>query len=288
MHRTEGITSSIRFTSSNISAWSDMPHWSDIFASLGKLVSFKRLTRLKRVAFSIFIICAIMISSTGCPVYSRDMSVNGLTSAEYSSIIDELCMLTSWRQMGPAEPLGLLGLEIQGGVNSMKRENGTAWDSAVAQGAPTTLMAPQIRLTKGLPFGLDIQARMGKVLDTELEFKGLSLKYAIMKGSTLTPAVSVAVAYTDISGGKDFDSSTIDLNASISKGFGPLTPYAGISWSRLTMSPHSTVTTHSDQSSSQLVKFAGFRFSFLPLSWMNLEYAAGESNSVSATVSIGF
>lgn len=223
----------------------------------------------------------------GQSVLARDIAVSTLTVAEYDSLIQDLGLLASWRQMGPAEPLGLLGIELQAGVNSLEK-SGTAWDKAVSQGAPSTLMAPQIRVTKGLPFGLDIQARAGRILDTELNFQGLSLKYAIMKGTTLTPAVSLGAGYTKITGGADFDASALDFNASISKGFGPFTPYAGIGWTRTTLSPDSTVTTLTGQDSSQVVKFAGFRFSIFPLSWINMEYSKGEQDSISASISIGF
>lgn len=217
-----------------------------------------------------------------------EISIAGLTAAEYHSLAGELGSVLSRRQLGAAEKSGLLGFEFKGAASMTRADATAAWDKAITGGGPSTLTAPQISFTKGFPFNLDLEVRAGKVLDTGLEFKGFMAKYTFLEGTFITPAFSVSAAYTTVDGAKDFDAGVMDLTASVSKGLGPLTPYGGLTWSRISIEPGTAALGHVNMDRTQLVKFAGFRFSFLPLAWVNIEYAAGEVSSVSASFSLGF
>lgn len=219
---------------------------------------------------------------------AREISISGLTAAEYGFFVGELGSVLSRRQLGAAEKSGILGFEFKGAASMTRSDDSAVWDKAVTGGGPSTLTAPQISLSKGFPFNLDLEVRAGRVLDTELTFQGLMAKYTFLEGTFITPAFSVSAAYTTVDGGKDFDAGIMDLTASVSKGLGPLTPYGGLTWSRISVEPGSGATGHVNMNHSQVVKFAGFRFSFLPLAWVNLEYAVGDASSVSASFSLGF
>jgi hypothetical protein len=65
------------------------------------------------------------------------------------------------------------------------------------------------------------------VPDSNVKLFGFELSKAILDGSMATPAVGVRVTYTRLTGVNDLDLQTAGLDASISKGFLFLTPYAG-------------------------------------------------------------
>jgi hypothetical protein len=84
---------------------------------------------------------------------------------------------------------------------------------------------------KGLPFGIDIGAVYSQVPDTNIKYFGGEIKYAIMKGSAVTPAVAVRGTYTQLFGVDELEFKTYGVEATVSKGLGfgvKLTPYAGL------------------------------------------------------------
>ncbi len=57
---------------------------------------------------------------------------------------------------------------------------------------------------------------------------GVEGRYAILDGGIAEPAVGVRAAFTHLTGVDDLSFNTKTLDVSISKGFGPVTPYAGV------------------------------------------------------------
>lgn len=244
---------------------------------------------IKTIKISVFLLIVMIFYTifTGLPVFCNDISIKPLVSGDVSRLAKDLNNLVSFRQAGPSEPTGLLGFELKPLVNFVDSDNDLVWNNALTGGAPGNLTAPQLIVTKGLPFKADLSARAGKILDTDMEFMGGFLKYSILEGSMLTPALSIGGGYTKITGASDFDASLYEAQISLSKGIANFTPYAGVSWSRLKLTPAAS-TGHSEVEDDQVRSFAGFRFSFLPMAWMNLEYGKGDSSSLAASFSIGF
>ena len=92
----------------------------------------------------------------------------------------------------------------------------------------------------------------------------MQARYAILAGSAVTPAVALGAAYSKLSGVDDFalDSKSIDL--SVSKGFGPFTPFAGVGYVTGTADPSAQVTTATGVDNSDVKEtkiYAGARLS---------------------------
>lgn len=236
---------------------------------------------------SIFFLVLVMLLAPFKYSFSGDVSIKALTPTDLSIFAKDLNNLISYRNAGPAEPSGLLGFEFKALANFLDSDNDNIWNNSVTGGAPSTLTAPQIVVTKGLPYNFDLSARTGKVLDTELKFTGAFVKYSILEGTMLTPALSVGLGFSKITGGADFDASQYEAQTVVSKGFANFTPYAGFSWSKIEISPHAS-TGLAETSEDDIRSFAGFRFSFLPLAWMNLEYGKSDVSSLTASFSLGF
>lgn len=161
---------------------------------------------------------------------ARDISfIAGLTQDEFKDLSKEAAALLSYKNIAPAEPLGITGFEI--GVESSFVQISTGgnnyWEKAFSYDAPSILPAPKIRVRKGLPFGIDIGAMYSALPGSNIKLYGAEAGYAILEGGIATPALGVRATFTELSGVDDLDYQTIGVDASISKGFVMLTPYAG-------------------------------------------------------------
>jgi hypothetical protein len=114
---------------------------------------------------------------------------------------------------------------------------------------------------------------------------GGELKWAILKGSLATPAVALRGTYTALTGVDTMDLSTYGADISISKGVGPLTPYAGVG--EIWINSSSTVSGLDDESVSTSHYFVGTKLTFLLLS-LAVEADFAEVPSYGFRVGLGF
>lgn len=160
---------------------------------------------------------------------ARDINFNtGLTQDAFKSLSKEAGSAIAYRNTAPAEPLGITGFDIGAEVSivSVKKET-TYWQSAFNNNAPSYLYLPKLRVRKGLPFGIDVGAMYSYVPDSNIKLYGAELSKAILEGTAATPALGVRATYTKLAGVSDLGLQTVGLDASISKGFVIVTPYAG-------------------------------------------------------------
>ena len=151
-----------------------------------------------------------------------------LNQTEFRLLSAALGAALSYKAVLPAEPLGVTGFDLGIEATYVELSNSYVFDIATLGGSPTALVIPKLHVHKGLPFGIDIGAFLATVPDSNISNWGAELRYAILKGSTTTPAVAVRGSYTALTGVDQLDLNTTGLDVSISKGFAFLTPYAGI------------------------------------------------------------
>ena len=105
----------------------------------------------------------------------------------------------------------------------------------------------------------------------------------------MTPAVAIRGTYTALAGVDDIDLSTYGLDASVSKGFGPITPYGGIGqvWIQASENVNDNTLKYDDVSTSATRLFVGTRISLLIMS-IALQADFSDINMYSARASISF
>lgn len=151
-----------------------------------------------------------------------------ITQDEFKSLSKDAGAAIGYRNMATAEPLGITGFSIGGEVAAMSIDkNSTYWKAAFNNDAPAYLLIPKIRARKGLPYGIDIGAMYAFVPGSNVKLYGAELSKSILDGSVATPAVSVRGTYSKLAGVDDLGISTYGLDATVSKGFVFITPYAG-------------------------------------------------------------
>jgi len=141
-----------------------------------------------------------------------------------------------------------------------------------------------VRVTKGLPFGFDVGGEYSTVPGSNISLYGAEVRYAILDGGIAEPAIGVRAGYTHLTGVDDLSFHTTSLDVSISKGFGPVTPYAGVGevWSN--SSPDSSTGLTSSNSSNSEV-FAGVTFDLGVHLGLEYNHLAGNTTY---TLKIGF
>jgi len=153
-----------------------------------------------------------------------------IIQSEFENLSRELGLSLSYIPLAPAEPLGITGFDI--GIEATMADIGAGeiyWQKAVAdQSVPSTLIIPKIHAQKGLPFGIDLGIIYSAVPDTNIALLGGEVKWAFIKGSAVTPSLALRGTYTKLLGVDDIDLHTYSADLSVSKGFGMLTPYAGV------------------------------------------------------------
>jgi len=156
-----------------------------------------------------------------------------LTQQMFKDFSQEAGASIIYRAIGPAEPLGVTGFDIGVGTTATKiSEDKDYWKKSVKDHNPSSyLVSPRLHVQKGLPFGFDVGLAVGQVLDPSITYAGGEVKYAILKGGALQPALAVRGSYSQTFGVDQLDLKTYGLDLSISKGFGAgvkIIPYGGV------------------------------------------------------------
>lgn len=154
--------------------------------------------------------------------------VDQLTQAEFRALSADLGAAFSYKAVISAEALGVAGFDFGAEVSATKLQNRAAWDRASSGSAPNTLYIPKIHAHKGLPGGFDIGASYATEPSSNANIWGAELRYAVVRGDTVTPAVGLRGAYTRLQGVDQLDFATRAIELGVSKGFAMVTPYAGI------------------------------------------------------------
>jgi hypothetical protein len=176
------------------------------------------------------LLCVSLLSATSLAASAADdiNQINLLTQAEFRDLSSDLSAAVSYKAVVPIEALGITGFDLGAEVTATRLAHRSAWDSASSGGAPSTVYIPKIHLHKGLPAGFDLGAFYATSPDTNINVWGAELRYALIAGGAATPAVGLRGTYSKLSGVDQISLNTKGVELGISKGFGFLTPYAGI------------------------------------------------------------
>ena len=231
----------------------------------------------------ISIICFLLLTSVS---NAADLSIASFAQSEVDSFGEQIGFLTARRQYRGANPLGVIGFDLGIEMTAVKLDDKSLWNKLDnTWSAPSYLMLPLVHVKKGVPFSSDVGVRWGIVPKTGLSLMGGEVSYSPLAGSIATPAVNVFLAYSVLNGGNNFDMNATSVGASISKGLGIITPYAGISSDKSNLSVKN-ISSLQDVAKSGLRQFAGLRLNLLVLS-LCAEANFGEMQSYGLSLDIG-
>lgn len=175
-------------------------------------------------------LAAAALIATAAPAFATDInSIQLLSQNEFRLLSEDLGAALSFKPLIPSEALGITGFDLGVAVTGTKLKNVAILEKASSGGdVPSVMPVPTLRLHKGLPLNLDVGVAFSQVPGTNIRYTGGELRWAILPGSTLTPAVAIRGTLTRLTGVDQLDFDTKSLDISISKGFANVTPYGGI------------------------------------------------------------
>jgi hypothetical protein len=168
------------------------------------------------------------------PVIAADISFqSGMTQQMFQDFSKYAASVLVYRAVEPAAPLGITGFDIGVEVTATSLDNAKDyWKKAFQnQDAPSYVYAPKLHAQKGLPFDIDVGLVYSKIPNTNIEYIGGELKYAVFKGDVLWPAIAVRGSYSQLLGLDQLAFKTYGLEVTASKGFGvgvKVIPYVSI------------------------------------------------------------
>ncbi len=212
-------------------------------------------------------IIAILLATASFVQASDIEFTDAISQNGFEEFTKEFGNALLFNPMAPAESLGILGFDVSlETVVTDISDDQEFWINLVSDNDPYAyLPIPRLHVQKGLPFNIDVGAMYVSVPSTNITLWGLEAKYAILEGTTLTPALSVRASYTSLSGVDDVSLDTQALDVLVSKGFLMFTPYAGVSIFRVNSSEHSDIVELEDVNVTGYRALAGMQFSPFPL-----------------------
>lgn len=199
------------------------------------------------------------------PAQAGDFNAIGLlTQAEFREFSKDVGAAASYKGLVPAESMGLTGFDVSLALGATEVANrGVLRKAASGSSIPSAVPSVSLRAIKGLPFNIDVGASLTRLPGTGVQAIGGEVRWAFVEGGTVTPAVAARLALSNLSGLDQLKLRTQSLDISTSKGFGPLTPYAGIGVVRVSASAPGTTLSHESSSLSKV--FAGLNVAYAPL-----------------------
>jgi hypothetical protein len=216
-----------------------------------------------------------------------------LTQAEFETFSRLVAQGIYATPVEPAHARGLLGFDIGVAATGIQVDpNATYFTHATNNDFTVSdyVAVPRLVASKGLSFAT-ISASYAKIPDTDITILGGSIDYPITSGGIATPTIALRGAYSTLRGVDDYDLSTYGVELFLSKGFGPITPYAAAGYAKSNAEgrinfPAGTTTTLTDKSNSNRFT-VGVKISLL-IPKLVVEATQGEERSYAAKVSFGF
>ena len=170
----------------------------------------------------------LLLSSSAAHAGKFDFDIQpGATQDDFEKIAKDVSAVLNSKTLTPAEPMGVTGFGIGVYGSYMETKSSGAWERVTGHEVDEIGMAG-IVVQKGLPLGIDVGATYSWVPNSDAKLFGAEIRYALLEGGVATPAIGVRGSYSTMSGIDEVDFESYGIEIAISKGIGPLTPYAGI------------------------------------------------------------
>lgn len=225
-----------------------------------------------------------------------NINIDNLNQGDFRSFSTDAGMAMSYQALAPAAPLGgvLPGFDAGVEASYVKLDTSASYfqkmNNIVGGDLPNAFYFPRIHVQVGLPvIPIDLGVSYTSVPNSDIKLMGYEIKYAVLKGGLVMPAVAIRGAYTKLSGVDALDLSTKSLDLSISKGIVIFTPYAGVGEVWITSTPHSLVATTLTKEDIKRTKgFVGVKTKIFPFVNLVLEGDFSNVKEYSARLNVNF
>ncbi|MGA1869360.1 MAG: hypothetical protein ACMUJM_12540 [bacterium] len=188
--------------------------------------------------------------------------------AKFEEFCEEISPVFTYKSYGIAVPLGIIGLEASVEFNGATVDKDLLRELGVLEDPPSMIGIPRLAVRKGLPFKIDVGAIYSAldIEDESLNLMGFEVKYPLLEGSSITPALAVRANYLSVQGIDDFSASSMGADLLFSKGLGldflfKLVPYGGVSYNSVSINPDNEFSALDEAKTDIVSLFGGLRLS---------------------------
>jgi hypothetical protein len=236
-------------------------------------------------------LAALLIAFTALPVLADDIQFQPtITDADFAKFARVVAQAIFASPVAPARASGVLGFDIGIAATAVPVDTNAAWwRNSVASDFSHSgyLAAPRLVVSKGLS-AATISATYAS--RGSIKAYGGALDLPIVHGSVASPELALRASYATLSGVDVLRLKTYGLEAFISKGFGPITPYGAVGRQRNDARGTITVAgiTRELADKPNITRYtAGVRISML-FPKITVEATKAEVTSYAAKISFGF
>lgn len=182
-----------------------------------------------------------LIFSTLLPTSGQAASLDSLQElgqANFLLLSENIAAAIHYKGVGPAEPLGIIGFDLGLELSSTEINEDLFNVASSGDFETSEMLIPRLHVNKGLPFGLDVGAALSAIPSTDIKVLSGELRYALVSGGALTPAVGIRASHAILEGISSIDMTSSALEVTASKGFVMLTPYIGTGIVKSTVTPN--------------------------------------------------
>ncbi|PTL78572.1 hypothetical protein [Vitiosangium sp. GDMCC 1.1324] len=176
----------------------------------------------------------------------------------------------------PPETLGHAGFSVNAELSVIGLPSSVILPTERPQ--TDSLLLPSVHIRKGLPFSLELGARVGWIDRSSMYAATGELKWAVNEGFTWLPDVGVRAHVTRLMGNRDFDLTAAGLDVGVGKQF----PLGGM----ITLTPYGGLDLVGVMASSETIDFDQSRTLNSTLNPTN-QYAGLDNTSVYEPVTLG-
>jgi hypothetical protein len=252
-------------------------------------VHARRFSAKQRLHFA-----ALLIACLGLPAAAQNSSDidfdPSITQAEFAKFARLAGQAIYHTPVEPARAGGLLNFDIGVAATAVPVDTSASyWLKATGNDDFTVsdhLVVPRLVVSKGFS-AFSISASYAKLEGTDVEIYGGAVDVPIINGGLVKPTLALRGSYSQLQGVDQLDLTATGLELFLSKGFGPITPYAAVGRSRVEAEGRITPTIVLKDNSSTNRYTVGVKLSLL-FPKLVVEATQAEERSYAAKVSFGF
>lgn len=221
---------------------------------------------------------AVLTLVASLPAYADNLHITTPDQTAFDQVARDVTASFDYHNLSTAAATGITGLSVGGFASFTPVHNRNAWKTLTGKD-PGTLTTGGLTISKGLPGGLGVGAFVAGLSGSSATIYGAQLRYSLLKGTLVTPALTLRGAYTGAANIDDFDYRSYDVDATISQPLLLFTPYAGIGYVWGKLSPKDGIALH-DASANRTKGFVGVKFSIFGVLQMMGEYERLGSDNI--------
>lgn len=202
---------------------------------------------------------AFFVLAAGQAVHAADIrGISALSQPEFRLLTQDLSAAGVYKGLAPANALGPSGLDVAFTIGFTQLDSPTIWRKAsFGRGIFTETVRPTLRVTKGLPFGLDVGFTYGGLDNAAASVAGVVLRWSAVQEGPVMPAVGLRLATTRVGSIPQLRLTNTSYDLVVSKRFGAVTPYLSVGQVETEASPSGAGALQRDSFSQRRVAVGG-------------------------------